>query len=283
LLRKNFRGDEQKLENYNTFANAFYTTKPIAMENNQNDFHVSFFKPVTNKARRNRNMIFWLVAIWAIAVFGFQILLRLVEKPVAEPAYESFMSVWDQIQAGDANQSDLKTFANSVLAVLGKVYIKPANKEALENAFTWSVFQLADENESALLMDLIEDFRGKAETSDGITAPDYLAAKGALETEVAGILGVAADDPLRLVIPFTLARGNPDQVSTRDLEMTETTMGLYLIHNRSFLTDSRFLGFPFHYFYSAVFLLTLFIGLCWAYCFITDRREAKSQSISVDY
>ena len=53
------------------------------------------------------------------------------------------------------------------------------------------------------------------------------------------------------------------------------TMGLYLIHNRSVLTDTKFLGFPFHYFYTAVFLLILFVGLCWLYCIRTDMFHKK--------
>ncbi len=253
------------------------------MENNQNDFHVSFFKPVTNKARRNRNMIIWLVAIWATAVFGFQILLRVVGEPVPEPSYESFVSVWDQIEGGEPGRSDLKTFGHSVLGVLGKVYIQQDYKEALANSFTWSVFQMAEEEELAMLEKLLADFRDKTETSDGILDPEYIMARDALESKVAGMLDVADEDPRRLVIPFMLAKGDPGQLAASDLEMTETAMELYLIHNRSFLTDTRFLGFPFHYFYSAVFLLILFIGLCWAYCVITDRREAQDQALGVEY
>jgi len=52
-------------------------------------------------------------------------------------------------------------------------------------------------------------------------------------------------------------------------------MGLYLFHNRSVLTDSKFLGFPFHYFYTAVFLLMLFVGLCLLYCLRTDLFNKK--------
>ena len=55
----------------------------------------------------------------------------------------------------------------------------------------------------------------------------------------------------------------------------EEAMGLYLIHNRSVLTDTRFLGFPFHYFYTAVFLLILFVGLTWLYCVRTDMFNKK--------
>ncbi len=52
-------------------------------------------------------------------------------------------------------------------------------------------------------------------------------------------------------------------------------MDLYLVHNQSVLTDTNFLGFPFHYFYTAVFLLILFVGLCWLYCVRTDMFNKK--------
>ena len=48
-----------------------------------------------------------------------------------------------------------------------------------------------------------------------------------------------------------------------------------LIHNQSVLTDTIFLGFPFHYFYSALFLLTLFVLICLVYCFKIDTLMKK--------
>jgi putative solute:sodium symporter small subunit len=51
-------------------------------------------------------------------------------------------------------------------------------------------------------------------------------------------------------------------------------MSYYLTHNQSFLTDTPFLGFPFHYFYTAVFLLVLFVVLCIVYKHI-DRKKIK--------
>jgi putative solute:sodium symporter small subunit len=44
---------------------------------------------------------------------------------------------------------------------------------------------------------------------------------------------------------------------------------------KSFLTETAFLGFPFHYWYSAQFVIFLFIGLCYAYCKFIDKLEAK--------
>jgi len=58
-------------------------------------------------------------------------------------------------------------------------------------------------------------------------------------------------------------------------EKLPAIMSLYLTHNQSVLTDTQFLGFPFHYFYTSVFLLVLFVALCWVYCFIIDRMHSK--------
>ncbi len=52
-------------------------------------------------------------------------------------------------------------------------------------------------------------------------------------------------------------------------------MELYLVHNQSALTDARFLGFPFHYWYTAQFLLILFVVLCLVYAKMLDHANKK--------
>lgn len=47
------------------------------------------------------------------------------------------------------------------------------------------------------------------------------------------------------------------------------------VTGKSFLTEMRFLGFPFHYFYMAEFCIALFIAQCWWYCKFSDDLEAK--------
>ena len=74
------------------------------MESEKNDYHISFFKPTTDSARRNRNMVVQFVLIWAVAIFGFQILLKLIEKPVPEQAFVSYESVWTDIKEGDTDK-----------------------------------------------------------------------------------------------------------------------------------------------------------------------------------
>jgi len=47
------------------------------------------------------------------------------------------------------------------------------------------------------------------------------------------------------------------------------------VTGKSFLTETRFLGFPFHYFYMAWFCIALFIAQCWWYCRFSDKLEAE--------
>lgn len=244
------------------------------MENEQNEYHVSFFKPVTKRARKNRNMVIWLVLIWATGVFGFQILLRAIEKPTPEPAYTSYISVWDKVQSENASNEELKEFANSVLTVLGKVYIKTEYQTALSNAFTWALFQVADDRREELYAALIH-FEKMDNESESILDGDYISSRALLEDKVSNILGFGKSDARIPAIPFSLDSEAIHLFSDDNKELTATAMPMYLIHNRSVLTDITFLGFPFHYFYTAVFLLILFIALCWIYCILTDRRENK--------
>lgn len=246
------------------------------MENNQIDYHVSFFKPKTRRNLKNRNMVLWLVIVWATAVFGFQILLRVIEKPVPEPAYNTFVSVWDNVKADNASVEELKDFANSLSFVIGKVYIKPEYQAALSNAFTWSVFEVAGD-EKDHLNKVLTDFEKVQAESDDIFDPNYVESKEALENYIAQLLDIPQNDARKPILPFSVDSKKADSYAAENMKITEEAMSMYLIHNRSVLTDTRFLGFPFHYFFTAVFLLILFIGLCLTYCIITDRREAKEQ------
>lgn len=244
------------------------------MENNQNDYHVSFFKPVSTRARKNRNMTVWLVAIWAVAIFGFQILLKIIGKPTPEPAHTEFIQVWDNVQSGNADNQDMKVFSNSVLQVLAKVYIKAEHKAALENAFSWSIFQMVEEEDEQLL-GYVQDFERVMNQNLSILDSEYLSAKLALEVNVASLLDIAAEDVRRAAIPFSIKTQAIGQFTDENKATVASARDLYLIHNRSVLTDTKFLGFPFHYFYTAVFLLCLFIGLCWIYCVRTDKIEME--------
>ena len=66
------------------------------------------------------------------------------------------------------------------------------------------------------------------------------------------------------IIVASLVDKYPESFDDNSYARLPDIMKLYLTHNQSVLTDTKFLGFPFHYFYTAVFLLILFI--CTLYC-----------------
>ena len=101
------------------------------MENKPNEYHFSFFKPTTDSARRNRNMVVQFVLIWTIAIFGFQVLLKVIEKPTPEPAYFTYESGWEAVMAGEMEIDNLQKVGQSALSVLGKVAIDPEYRQVL--------------------------------------------------------------------------------------------------------------------------------------------------------
>jgi len=73
----------------------------------------------------------------------------------------------------------------------------------------------------------------------------------------------------------SLKEDYPQRLADESLTRLPVVMKLYLTHNQSKLTDTKFLGFPFHYFYTAVFLLILFVTLCIIYNVLIEWRLKK--------
>lgn len=245
------------------------------MDKTRNDYHISFFKPTTPRALANRNMVIWLISIWAIAVFGFQIALRILEKPTPEPAYTSFETSWGNVKTGDASNMELKEFAGATLAVLGKVFIASDDKQVLDNAFNRAVFKIIRNSKKEAILAEIKEFEALKSTIKLVTEPAYVKAKNALSAKVAPLLGLPKTDVRRAILPLELNTSQMQKFEATNKEQLPQVMAKYLIHNQSVLTDSRFLGFPFHYFYTAVFLLILFVFLCWLYCVRSDSLNKK--------
>ncbi|MBN1925887.1 MAG: DUF4212 domain-containing protein [Prolixibacteraceae bacterium] len=245
------------------------------MEESNNGFHISFFKPTTKQAKSNRNMVLWLVSIWAVAIFGFQLALYVLQKPTPEATLALFEENWDHVKTNSANNEQLKDFSYAALSVLGKIFIRPEHKAALDKGLTIAVLQLSDSTQSAIVSDKIRNFENLASSITDITDENYKLAKADLCETVSPILGLDKSDPRNIVLPLELVSLTDAALSKEDIALIEEAMPLYLTHNQSILTDTKFLGFPFHYFYTAVFLLILFVGICWLYCVRTDRINAK--------
>jgi putative solute:sodium symporter small subunit len=245
------------------------------MNPDQNSYHFSFFKPSTDSARRNRNMVLQLVFIWAVAIFGFQFLLKMLETPTAEPVYALYEESWPAIEAGDPAAEDMQKSVHAALSVLGKVAIQAEHRQALDNGISWMAMELSDSIQlSTLLADLAHFEHLAASTSD-ITDASYVEAKEVLIPQLATLFQLDAHDVRAKIAPLEVRSELMKDFGDENRQLFCEAMDLYLVHNQSVLTDMKFLGFPFHYFYTAVFLLILFVGLCWLYCVRTDGFNKK--------
>lgn len=234
---------------------------------NEKDYHISFFQPTTKLAKFNRNLSVTLLTVWAVCIFGFQILLKIVEEPVPEMAYVEYQGVWDQVKSGQASDPEKQVFIKSALSVLGKVTLKPEDRAHLNSAVSKFTYELAGEIQKVNLSNKIEILRGTA-----FGKLDYPNQKSDLGSLAAKVINVEPYSLEAKLLPVELAAASSLTLNT---EMVEMVMSKYLIHNQSFLTDYIFLGFPFHYFYTAVFLLILFVAICLYYCIATDKAMRR--------
>lgn len=245
------------------------------MDSNQNDYHISFFKPTTKQAKWNRNLVVLLVLIWTVAIFGFQFLLKIIEKPTPEQAYLTYEKVWENVKNENASVSELQEFASSALSVLGKVFIKPKDKLALNNALSWATYQIADSTQKELLMNQTIKHEEIKANITSISDDVFIQSKNELSALASDIIGLESNDIKTKLIANELSSNGMELFKDENKELIPCTMSTYLIHNQSFLTDFKFLGFPFHYFYTAVFLLILFVFLCWLYCVRVDKMNIE--------
>jgi uncharacterized membrane protein len=251
------------------------------LETTNNDYNFSLFKPGSPYGRKNRNLIVTLIIIWFVAVFGFQFLLLLFEKPTPEKSLIVFESVWENIKTGKATDQEKKDFVNSLVAVAGKSTLKPANKIVLDNALTRVVFDMVSDPEKVILSDHVKELAGIREKLAGASGEEYTRLKSDLSRIKTSINSIANErtgiDPTNnkeAILPYHLNADNTE-LSTDDTEALPEIMKLYLTHNQSFLTDTKILGFPLHYFYTAEFLLILFVGLCLFYSMRTTQLQKK--------
>jgi len=251
------------------------------LEASSNNYDFSLFKPVSQYGRRNRNLILILGTIWFVAIFGFQILLLIFQKPTPEMTLITFESVWDDVKSGKATEQQNQDFVNSLIAVAGKSSVKPADKKVLINSISWSVYNMISDSEKEILSARVKELATAREKLSSVSGAEYTNLKSELQSIKAGINAIANDrtgiDPTNnkaAILPYSL---NPDYkaLETAETEALPKIMKLYLTHNQSFLTDFRIFGFPFHYFYTAEFLLILFVGLSLFYSIRITHLQKK--------
>ena len=238
------------------------------------EYRISFFKPTTLQALKNRNLILKLFIIWAVAIFGFQVLLRILEEPTPEEALITFNTAWENIESGAATVNDYQKAGQSMIQVMGKSTINLDDYAALRDVTGWVLAQVYPDSELDELEQNVQHLNALREQITSLRDKDYLAAKDLIISKAAPALDIGENTLLAQLLAIGLD-DNLKQVSTEHKNRTPEIMELYLVHNRSVLTDFVFLGFPFHYFYTSIFLLVFFVGLCWYYCYRTDKLHAK--------
>lgn len=237
------------------------------MEASSNNYDFNLFKPVSQYGRKNRNLILILGTIWFVAIFGFQFLLLIFQKPTPEKTLITFESVWENVKSGRATEQENKDFVNSLISVAGKSSVKPADKTVLMNSLSWSVYNMVSDGEKVILSGKIKELASVREKLSNANDAEYTALKSDLLSIKAAINSIAnvktGIDPTNnkeAILPYSL-NSDYKELTPSDLDALPKIMKLYLTHNQSFLTDIKILGFPFHYFYTAEFLLILFVGL----------------------
>jgi putative solute:sodium symporter small subunit len=241
------------------------------LETSNNDYNFSLFKPGSPYGRKNRDLIITLLVIWFVAVFGFQILLLIFEKPTPEKTLITFESVWEKVKTGDANDQEKKDFINSLIAVAGKSSVKSADKIVLNNALTWFVFEMISDPEKVVLsvqVKALADTRKKLSVAIDADYAELKIELARIKTAINSIAnektGIDPTNNKEAILPYALNTENI-KLSSDEIEALPRIMKLYLTHNQSFLTDTKIFGFPFHYFYTAEFLLILFVVMCLLY------------------
>ncbi len=161
--------------------------------------------------------------------------------------------VLNVVEDASATTEMKQQFAKSMLMVLGKnIAVKENHKSVLKESLSWSVYNMQ--------ADSVKPFY-KSE-------PNIAAASIGLGSE--GFDKIMSD-----LLPSSLVKVKNSSLSDESKKALPEIMKLYLIHNQSFLTDFKFLGFPFHYWYTAQFLLILFVLLCLYYAVSIDRMNRE--------
>jgi len=245
-------------------------------------YNFSIFSPRNRHGRKNRNVIFTMLTIWAVAVFGFQILLRVIEKPVPEAALSQFEDQWAHIASGSEADADYRALLSSLLMVRGKITVTEADKMLLSDAITASAFRLVPDSVRQTVIEGIGSIKRMHEEINLLKGQEYLDMKAlirdtgsALTTTLEPFTGYGTGSLEAPILIASLKEEWPASFSGPQMSRLPEVMKLYLTHNRSVLTDTSFLGFPFHYFYTAVFLLILFVVLCIVYNRLIEWRLKK--------
>jgi putative solute:sodium symporter small subunit len=251
------------------------------VETIKKEFNFSLFKPVSEYGRKNRNIIISILIIWFVAIFGFQILLLIFEKPTPEASLVKFERVWENVKTGNYSIEDQQDFIKSIIAVEGKSILKKADKAILNNAISTMVYKMLSNSDQLVLLSYVKALKSNTEKIAKANDDEYIDlrskisdAKTSINNMMSKKLAIQPNGLDASILPYTI-NDEINELSNDDIEALPNIMKLYLTHNQSFLTNTKFLGFPFHYFYTAEFLLILFVLLSLFYSIRITRLQKR--------
>ncbi|HOO98106.1 MAG TPA: hypothetical protein P5180_01405 [Bacteroidales bacterium] len=246
------------------------------------EYNFSIFRPRNLHGRKNRNIIFTMLLIWATAVFGFQILLKVVEKPVPEKAYVIFESEWPVVLSGSMTGESAGRLMRSFLLVKGKNIVSSGDQKILSGAVNTLFYAAVPDSVEPVIINQVAKMKEMKAKLATVRDQEYLSTSSSivesanlLSGETSKYSGFENKSLETSILVNCLSETYQSSFSEEELSRIPDIMSLYLIHNQSKLTDKHFLGFPFHYFYTAVFLLILFVSLCIVYNILVEWRLNK--------
>jgi len=247
------------------------------------NYNFSLFRPRNLHGKKNRNVILNMLLIWVLAVFGFQFLLRGIEKPTPEKALAVFESAWPLTNSNDNESIDYKGLLNSLVLVKGKNTVISGDQDILNGAISCISFNIIiPDTIKSVILGEVTDINALKSQLPGAKDMQFLNIKSSIlekGNRIAEITlpytGFKAGSLEQKIYINSLSPTFPGSLSDATLSSLPQIMKLYLTHNQSVLTDTKFLGFPFHYFYTAVFLLILFVCLCIIYNVLIEWRLKK--------
>ena len=251
------------------------------MESND-QYNFSIFSPRNKHGRKNRNVLFTMLVIWATAVFGFQIILRVIEKPTPEKTLTVFESEWSHAAAGNEDKADYQALLHSLLMTKGKITVSQADQQVLSEAISNVTFRLVSDSVKATLSEKVSELEVMHSDIKSLKGQPYMDLKFRIQDASDGVItmlepytGFGTASLEAPILAASLVKDYPGSLTDPSFSRLPDIMKLYLTHNQSVLTDTKFLGFPLHYFYTAVFLLVLFVALCIVYNILIEWRLSK--------
>lgn len=242
----------------------------------------SIFKPLNEYGRKNRNMVLTMLLIWFIGVFGFQVLLKVLESPVKETSFTSFNNSLENARNGFTDDNKTKEFIQSLTLITGKSVIKADDKKIINHGLSLAVYSLLPEDQWSELNANIADTKEIHEKLATASEIEFIELKNSLKEKIdkIGLIvnKAAGFEPNSLeaeLLPYNIVPVESTLADATTWKKLQNKVEFYTTHFQSKLTDIKFLGFPFHYFYTGVFLLVMFVSLCLIYCIVTQRLQKR--------